>query len=75
MTKLNGTVDWFSDEKNYGFIRPDEGGEDVFVHYTHIIMEGYKTLKKGSRVTYKLGTNHIGPQAEEVIVVEHAKEE
>lgn len=47
-----GKVKWFNNAKGYGFIRPDTGGEDLFVHYSYICMEGYKSLKAGQQVTY-----------------------
>jgi CspA family cold shock protein len=50
----SGTVKWFNNSKGYGFIRPDEGGEDLFVHYSYIEMDGYKTLKAGQAVTYEI---------------------
>ena len=49
-----GTVKWFNNAKGYGFILPDEGGEDLFVHYTSILMDGYKTLKAGQVVTFDI---------------------
>ena len=48
----NGTVKWFNAEKGYGFIANDEGGNDVFVHFSAIECEGYKTLKEGQRVSF-----------------------
>jgi len=47
-----GTVKWFNAEKGYGFISNDEGGEDVFVHYSSIMTDGYKTLAEGQKVTF-----------------------
>lgn len=47
-----GTVKWFNNAKGYGFILPDEGGEDLFVHYSSIMMDGYKTLKAGQAVSF-----------------------
>ncbi|BFM16217.1 cold shock domain-containing protein CspD [Maricurvus nonylphenolicus] len=49
-----GTVKWFNNAKGYGFILPDEGGEDLFAHYSSIVMEGYKTLKAGQMVTFEI---------------------
>ncbi len=49
-----GTVKWFNNAKGYGFVRPDEGGEDLFVHYSYIQMDGYKSLKAGQPVEYEI---------------------
>ena len=49
---MNGTVKWFNDGKGYGFISNDEGGEDIFVHFSAIQMEGFHTLKEGQKVTF-----------------------
>ncbi len=48
-----GVVKWFNNAKGYGFILPDEGGDDIFAHYSSIDMEGYKTLKAGQSVTFE----------------------
>ncbi|MBC8535897.1 cold-shock protein [Feifania hominis] len=49
---MNGTVKWFNAEKGYGFISNDEGGEDVFVHFSAIVADGFKTLTEGQKVTF-----------------------
>ena len=49
----NGTVKWFNDSKGYGFITPDEGSKDLFVHHSSIAGEGYKSLAEGARVSYE----------------------
>jgi cold shock protein len=58
-----GTVKWFSQEKGYGFITPDEGGEDLFVHHTSIAGEGFKFLEEGARVSYEPTRGRKGEQA------------
>ncbi len=62
----NGTVKWFNAEKGYGFITLDEGGQDVFVHFSAIEMSGYKVLEEGQKVTFEVGQGSKGPQAESV---------
>jgi CspA family cold shock protein len=64
-----GTVKWFSDEKGYGFISPDDGGEDLFVHYSGIEGGGFKTLEEGVRVTYETTQGRKGMQAVNVTPV------
>ena len=61
-----GTVKWFKDEKGYGFISPDEGGEDLFVHYSGITGSGFRTLEEGTRVSYEATQGKKGMQAENV---------
>ena len=61
-----GTVKWFNDEKGYGFISPDEGGEDLFVHYTGIVGNGFKSLDEGAKVSYEVTQGKKGLQAENV---------
>ncbi|OFX28397.1 MAG: cold-shock protein [Armatimonadetes bacterium RBG_16_67_12] len=61
-----GTVKWFSAEKGYGFITPDEGGKDVFVHYSAIQAEGYRSLNEGQKVEYEVVQGQKGPQAANV---------
>lgn len=66
-----GSVKWFSEAKGYGFICPEEGGSDVFVHYSAIQMPGFKTLKEGSKVSYELEKGKNGKmQAGKVQIVE-----
>ena len=61
-----GTVKWFNDEKGYGFISPDEGGEDLFVHYTGIAANGFRSLEEGTKVSYEATQGKKGMQAENV---------
>jgi CspA family cold shock protein len=58
-----GTVKWFNAEKGYGFIAPDEGGADLFVHFSAIQSKGYKRLDENQRVTFDVGDGPKGPQA------------
>jgi CspA family cold shock protein len=58
-----GTVKWFSDEKGFGFITPDEGGKDLFVHHSAIQSSGFRTLAEGARVSYDAEAGDKGPKA------------
>ncbi len=61
-----GTVKWFNDAKGFGFIEPDGGGADVFAHFSAIAMEGFKTLKQGSRVSYEVTAGPKGQLAQNI---------
>ena len=63
---VKGTVKWFNDQKGFGFIVPDDGGKDLFVHHTNILMDGFKTLKEGQKVEYEAGEGKKGPEATKV---------
>ncbi|NLJ99392.1 MAG: cold-shock protein [Tissierellia bacterium] len=65
----NGTVKWFNSEKGFGFIQTEEG-TDVFVHFSQINKEGFKTLEEGEAVTFKVVEGTKGPQAEDVTPVQ-----
>ena len=61
-----GTVKWFNDSKGFGFITPDEGDRDCFVHYSVIQGEGFKSLSEGDHVEFEMGEGPKGPAAENV---------
>jgi cold shock protein len=65
-----GKVKWFSDKKGFGFIIPDEGGEELFVHHSNIKMDGYRTLKDGQAVQYTPAQGKKGMEATEVTLAE-----
>jgi CspA family cold shock protein len=64
-----GVVKWFSDEKGFGFITPDDGGADAFVHFSAIQADGFRTLAEGAKVEFELGQGQKGPQAQNVRVI------
>ena len=64
--KEQGVVKWFNESKGYGFIQRDETGKDIFVHFSGIVCEGYKTLREGQRVEFKVEPGTKGPQAVDV---------
>jgi cold shock protein len=61
-----GTVKWFNADKGFGFIQPDEGGEDLFVHFSAIVADGYKSLDENQKVSFNVGQGQKGPQATDV---------
>ena len=58
-----GTVKWFNDDKGFGFVTPDEAGKDLFVHYSGIAGEGFRSLAEGTRVSYDAEPGDKGPKA------------
>lgn len=67
---MRGTVKWFDPKKGYGFIEKAEDGEDVFVHFSAIQQDGFKTLEEGQNVEFDVTQGEKGPQAENVTVLE-----
>jgi cold shock protein len=64
-----GTVKWFNGEKGFGFITPEAGGADLFVHYSEIDGSGFRSLDEGQRVEFEVGQGQKGPQATQVRAV------
>ena len=67
--RTKGTVKWFNDQKGFGFITPEDGGKDCFVHHTAIQADGFRTLAEGARVEFDSVEGPKGPAAENVTVV------
>ena len=65
----SGTVKWFNDSKGYGFIAPEDGGKDLFVHHSSISGDGFKTLAEGAKVQFESREGAKGPEATDVNVV------
>ena len=70
---MNGTVKWFNAEKGFGFISNDEGGDDVFVHFSAIQTDGFKTLNEGQKVTFETEQDPKNPSKLRAVNVEPAK--
>jgi cold shock protein len=68
--RTTGTVKWFNEEKGYGFITPENGSKDCFVHHSAIQMQGFKTLREGERVEFEIAQGAKGPAAENVTKVD-----
>jgi CspA family cold shock protein len=69
MSKVQGTVKWFNEDKGYGFIARDDGGEDVFLHFSALQQDGFKTIDEGAKVEFEVEHGPKGPKATEVIPV------
>lgn len=69
MTKITGTVKWFNETKGFGFITPESGGKDVFVHYTAIDVNGFKTLTVGQKVEFDIQEGSKGSAANNVTII------
>ncbi|ARO99256.1 TPA: cold-shock protein [Vibrio parahaemolyticus] len=67
--KSTGSVKWFNESKGFGFITPDNGGSDLFVHFKSIVSEGFKTLSEGQKVSFVVEQGNKGPQADNVTLV------
>ena len=74
MVLENGKVRWFNNKKGYGFIQKDSDDKDIFVHFSAITMDGYKTLKTNDAVKFEVGQGEKGPQAASVTMVNPAAE-
>ncbi|MDX8379015.1 MAG: cold-shock protein [Gallionella sp.] len=64
-----GIVKWFNDEKGFGFISPDEGGDDLFAHFSAINISGFKSLKEGQKISFEVAQGPKGRQASNIQVV------
>jgi cold shock protein len=69
MTTQTGTVKWFNESKGFGFIAPDNGGKDLFAHFSQIQGDGFKTLTENQRVTFEATEGQKGPQASNIRAV------
>lgn len=69
MSKLKGSVKWFNESKGFGFISPEDGSKDVFVHFSAIMSNGFKTLTEGQLVEFEVTSGAKGPSAANVIAI------
>ncbi|CAD5924495.1 MULTISPECIES: transcription antiterminator/RNA stability regulator CspE [Planktothrix] len=69
MAKIKGQVKWFNDSKGFGFITPDDGSKDIFVHHSAIQSNGFKTLTEGQKVEFEIQQGQKGPAAMNVILL------
>lgn len=69
MNKKTGIVKWFNESKGFGFITPDDGGKDLFVHFSAVLSNGFKTLAEGQKVEFTVGSGEKGPSANNVTVL------
>ncbi|HCN43010.1 MAG TPA: cold-shock protein [Proteus vulgaris] len=69
MSKLKGNVKWFNETKGFGFITPEDGSKDVFVHFSAITSEGFKTLAEGQKVEFEVTDGAKGPSAANVVAI------
>ena len=69
MAKIKGQVKWFNDSKGFGFITPDDGSKDIFVHHSAIQSNGFKTLTEGQKVEFEIKQGQKGPSAMNVILL------
>ncbi|HSG88946.1 MAG TPA: cold-shock protein [Pseudomonadales bacterium] len=67
--RAKGTVKWFNDQKGFGFITPEDGSKDLFVHHSAIKAEGFKTLQEGAKVEFEVVQGQKGPAAENVVAL------
>jgi CspA family cold shock protein len=69
LVMATGTVKWFNDEKGFGFITPDEGGDDLFAHFSAINVNGFKSLKEGQKISFEVAMGPKGKQASNIQIV------
>ncbi|GAA5107955.1 RNA chaperone/antiterminator CspA [Orbus sasakiae] len=69
MSKKTGLVKWFNESKGFGFITPDDGSKDLFVHFSSVVGDGFKTLQEGQKVQFSVGDGPKGPAANDVVVL------